>query len=188
MKKPTIPEFVEMKRELVEEHLSNYLENETGCWEYQGCCQSKGYGFINTSIGSNKCSYTLHRLSYYYHNNIDPCSLVVRHDCDNRVCINPAHLRLGTAADNNRDCMERGRTQKGEKHYLSKLTNECVINIKRRLHEGNETQAEIAKDFGVSPPTINSIRIGRNWKHVQLPSESRTKELHNLHQLPLFTI
>lgn len=170
--KPTIPELVEIKRKLVEEHLSNYLETETGCWEYQGCCQSKGYGFINTSIGSNKHSYTLHRLSYYYHKHTDPASLVVRHDCDNRVCINPAHLRIGTHKDNSRDAMERGRTQKGEKHYLSKLTNECVINIKRRLREGNETLAEIAKDFGVQRATVGDIKTGRNWKHIQLPEET----------------
>jgi len=185
MKKPTIPEFVEMKRDLVEKYLSNYVETETGCWEYQGCFQSKGYGLINTSIGGNKYSYTLHRLSYYYHKHTDPASLVVRHDCDNRCCINPAHLRLGTYADNNRDCMERGRTQRGEKHYLSKLTNECVINIKKRLREGNETQTTIAMDFGVSVPVINSIHMGTSWKHIQLPSETRTKELQNPHQLTL---
>ena len=182
MKKPTIPEFVEMKKELVEKHLSNYVETETGCWEYQGYCVPMGYGQINTSIGviPKKSNYKLHRLSYYYHTHNDPASLVVRHDCDNPCCINPAHLRLGTIKDNSNDRIERGRTAKGEKHGRSKLTNECVINIKRKLRGGTEMQVSIARDFGVSPKTISDIHTGITWSHVQLPSETITKEPHQL--------
>jgi hypothetical protein len=190
MKKLTIPELVEMKRELVEKHLSNYVETDTGCWAYQGCCERYGYGILSISRGDGSkttYSYKLHRVSYYYHNHTDPVSLVVRHACDNPRCINPTHLSLGTVADNIRDRVERGRTQKGEKHWCSKLTSECVVNIKKKLLEGKETQIAIAKDFGVRPQTIGSIHAGRSWSHVQLPSETLTKELQNPHQLPLFT-
>ena len=181
MKKLTIPEFVEIKKKFVENHLSNYVETAAGCWEYQGSCTPEGYGKIRTSIGDGsraKYGYRLHRISYYYHNHTDPASLVVRHDCDNPCCINPAHLRLGTVLDNNRDCMERGRIAKGEKVGTSKLTNECVINIKKRLREGKETQTKIAKDFGVRAQTINHIHVGRYWNHIQLPSKPLTKEPH----------
>jgi hypothetical protein len=190
MKKPTIPEFVEMKMELVGKHLSNYVETETGCWEYQGYCDPQGYGLINTTIGerSKKAySYRTHRLSYYYHTRTDPTSLVVRHDCDNPCCINPAHLRSGTIKDNINDRIERGRSAKGEKNGRSKLTNECVINIKKKLRDGTETRALIARDFGISPVTIGDIHRGKSWGHAQLPSETLTKELQNPHQLPLFT-
>ena len=181
MKKPTIPEFVEMKKKFVEKHLSNYVETAAGCWEYQGFCTPKGYGTIRTTIGDGlktMYGYRLHRISYYYHNHTDPASLVVRHDCDNPCCINPAHLRLGTVLDNNRDCMERERSAKGEKNGSSKLTNKCVINIKRRLREGKETLTEIAKDFGVHQPCISKIHSGKSWSHIQLPSETLTKEPH----------
>lgn len=182
MKKPTIPELVEMKRELVEKHLSNYIETDTGCWEYQGYCARKGYGNIHISTGSRKSTYCylLHRVSYYYHSNINPASLVVRHDCDNPCCINPTHLRLGTHKDNSRDAVERGRNAKGEKIWNSKLTNDCVINIKKRLREGGETQTKIARDFGVTRSAINNIHLGRGWNHIQLPSEPVTKESHQL--------
>ena len=186
MKKPTIPELVERKRELVEKHLSNYVETDTGCWEFQGGRSPDGYGNISIAkvYNTNRCdTYRAHRLSYYYYTLVDPASLLVRHDCDNPCCINPAHLRLGTPADNVRDCVERGRKPRGEKHWCSKLTEEDVIAMKNRLREGKETQAKIAKDFGVSPQTINHIHLGRYWKHIQLPS--KTKELQKPQQLTL---
>jgi hypothetical protein len=188
MKKPTIPELVEMKRELVEKHLSNYVETDTGCWEFQGGRSSDGYGNISIAKAYNttRCdNYGAHRLSYYYHTLVDPASLLVRHDCDNPCCINPAHLRLGTHTDNARDCVERGRSVKGEKNGRSKLTNEDVLNIKKRLREGKESKAVIAKDFGVGREIIRLIYNRCNWSHIQLPSETRTKELQNPHQLTL---
>jgi hypothetical protein len=188
MKKPTIPEFVEMRRGLVEDRLNNYVEAETGCWEYQGYCDCLGYGVLKISAGNglrNTYNYRLHRLSYYYHKHTDPAALVVRHDCDNPCCINPAHLRLGTIRDNNNDCVERGRNAKGEKHWCSKLTTECVINIKKRLREGKETQVAIARDYGVVQSVISDIAVQRKWRHIQLPSETLTKELQNPHQLTL---
>lgn len=173
MKKPTIPEFVEMKRGLVEKHLSNYVETDTGCWESQGTRHGEGYRIVSISNGAQNGSYCylLHRVAYYYHNNIDPTSLVVRHGCDNRCCINPAHLSLGTCADNSRDAVERGRIPKGVDHKLSKLTNKCVVSIKERLHSG-EKHVQIAKDFSVSDRTINAINKGRTWRHIQLPEET----------------
>ena len=185
MKKPTIPELVEMKRALIEDRLNNYVETDTGCWEYQGYLRQAGYGTLTVGFNYKKFVYSLHRVAYYYHTNNDPASLLVRHHCDNPRCINPKHLCLGTYADNNKDCVERGRNSKGEKHGRSKLTNDCVINIKNRLREGKETQAAIAKDFDVSRAVIGDIHTGKIWSHIQLPSETLTKELQNPHQLTL---
>jgi hypothetical protein len=178
MKKPTIPEFVEMKKKFVEKHLSNYVETAARCWEYQGYCDADGYGRLNTSCKGSSHSHKLHRISYYYHTHTNPASLVVRHDCDNPCCINPAHLRLGTIRDNNNDRVERGRSAKGEKNGSSKLTNEDVLNIKKRLREGKESKAVIAKDFGVGREIIRLIYNRCNWSHIQLPSETLTKEPH----------
>ena len=172
--RPTIPEFVEMKRKTVEDRLSNYVETDTGCWEYQGSLLTDGYGILGVRKTNGKKGlwcYTMHRLSYYYHKHTDPASLVVRHDCDNPCCINPAHLRLGTHKDNARDAMERGRKPRGEKHCQSKLTDKNVLDIKKRLY-GGETHRAIAKDFGIHRTGIQKINAGVTWKHIQLPEET----------------
>lgn len=175
MKKPTIPEVVEGRREWVEKHLNNYVETAAGCWEFQGYRNRRGYGVMGFARGhgsNSSHSYRPHRVSYCYHKHTDPASLVVRHTCDNPCCINPAHLRLGTYADNSRDAMERGRNARGETHGRSKLTDEDVLKIKKRLLGKKETYVEIAKDFNVSPRAISYINTGSYWSHIQLPEET----------------
>jgi hypothetical protein len=184
MKKPTIPELVEMKRALVEDRLNNYLETEAGCWEYQGYLGHYNYGTLNVGFNYKRFSYLLHRVAYYYHTKNDPASLLVRHQCDNPRCINPKHLLLGNHKDNTSDAISRGRLPRGEKHYNSFLTPNDVLNIRQRLL-GAETQQEIADSFGVSNSTVSDIHKGKRWSHIQLPSETRTKELQNPHQLTL---
>lgn len=189
MKKPTIPELVESHKEAVERRLNNHVKTDTGCWEYLGALNDFGYGVVCLPQGSRHSGfmYRLHRLSYYYHTHNDPGSLLVRHDCDNPACINPEHLRLGTHKENTKDALDRDRLKRGEKCGWAKLTGEQVLNIKQRLLSG-ERQHALASEFGVDQSAISRLGRGRTWSHVQLPSESLTKELPNPHQLPLFTI
>lgn len=92
--------------------------------------------------------------------------IVVRHKCDNTLCINLEHLEAGTQAENVRDMIERGRhyagCQKGEKNAFSRLTEDNVRFILG--YKGN--QRELARLFGVSPATINDIKRGRTWAHL----------------------
>lgn len=113
----------------------------------------------------------LHRFIYQECFGEIPKGLVVRHKCDNRMCINPKHLELGTIADNNNDKMIRGRhkyvSHKGEKHWKAKLTEEDVIKIRK----DNRQYKEIAKDYGVNRENIAKIKNYITWKNVVIDDE-----------------
>src|SRR5690348_1346681 len=76
-----------------------------GCWEFTGSLNNGGYGVI----GFKGKVWLAHRLSYYFHNGEIPKGLLVCHKCDNRKCINPDHLFLGTYMDNYNDMVAKGR-------------------------------------------------------------------------------
>ncbi len=88
--------------------------------------------------------------------------IVIRHKCDNKLCVNPDHLLEGTHQDNVADRVSRNRSAIGEGNGRSKLTNEDVLYIKNSL----ERQYILAKQFGVDKKTINNIRNNVNWKHI----------------------
>ena len=84
---------------------------DTGCWEWQGNKSTDGYG-----CWSGK---RVHRCLYSVQHGPIPDGLIIMHRCDNRSCCNPAHLELGTVADNNKDMMLKGRASnqhKGKTH------------------------------------------------------------------------
>lgn len=139
------------------------------CWEWQASGVS-GYGTIG--VGGRAGGKVLaHRLSWELHSGPIPDSeehhgTVVLHTCDNRKCVNPAHLRLGTQSDNVRDMDAKGRRKNtphhGEKHGNAKLTDEAV----RFIRKSNLPQKKLAEMFGVSKYPIYRIKSGKGWTHV----------------------
>jgi hypothetical protein len=127
------------------------------CWEWTGERTKGGYG----SFKMDGKRYGAHRLSYELHNGVHPGSLFVCHKCDNRACVNPAHLFLGTTADNMLDMVRKGRQDK-------KLTDEQVIQI-RLLRKAGASLKAIAAKFGVTPMLISYIHRGLSRKHVPMP-------------------
>lgn len=78
------------------------------CWPWTGYSHKAGYGFI--SKAGHRAMLTAHRVSWELSNNRPvPNGLMVLHSCDNPPCVNPAHLRAGTAAENHQDMVSRGR-------------------------------------------------------------------------------
>ena len=94
-----------------------------------------------------------------------PSFVDVCHTCDNRACINPEHLFLGTRKDNMQDAQAKGRTTLGEKHGNSKLTNADVLAI-RRLAASNLPRKTIAAMYGVSRSYISGIATGRERRRA----------------------
>jgi hypothetical protein len=99
------------------ERLLSFVDSSDpdACWEWRGNRHQQGYGFIKV----NPRNLLAHRVSYELHVGPIPGGMVVCHQCDNPPCINPAHLRVGTQADNMRESVERGRhANAGKTHCL----------------------------------------------------------------------
>lgn len=130
------------------------------CWVWSGCVSGNGYG--NFAWGRKQ--WMPHRFSYLIHKG-DPKGSLILHSCDNRLCVNPEHLSLGTYTDNNRDAVSKGRHSHGVGRPDAKLTDDKVRVIKQRLLLG-ESPEQIAPDYFVSAMCIRHIKNGRNWKHI----------------------
>lgn len=109
-----------------------------------------------------------HRLAYCQANDVELdaiSGMVVMHECDNRACVNPRHLSLGTHNDNCQDKVRKGRQAKGETSGKSKLKTSDIHDIRRLLDAGLSLQ-KIAGKYGVSTMCISKISTGKTWGHV----------------------
>lgn len=135
---------------------------KAGCWEWQGSLGPNGYGQIRPGGSDGRCIPT-HRASFTVFKGPIPQGLDVMHICDNRICVNPGHLVLGTRQDNNSDRDRKGRTAYGERSGNCKLKTEEVLSIRRRVGSG-ESQAALAREFKVSPSHVCCI-VNRTRRH-----------------------
>ena len=138
------------------------------CWNWLAADRGNGYGafkFRDTIWGA-------HRVAWTFTNGEIPKGLLVCHSCDNRGCCNPNHLFLGTYKDNVADMINKGRgsipqpNNKGELHSQNILTNEDVLEIRRRYFSGNTTYRKLGKEFNVDHSQIGHIIKGRAWTHI----------------------
>lgn len=96
-------------------HLVRFLEYmgtpdpKTGCWLWKGQINSAGYGVLWMGKEHKPVFVGAHRYSYEHFVGPIPDGMFVCHSCDNPPCMNPAHLWLGTAAENVQDKMDKGR-------------------------------------------------------------------------------
>lgn len=129
------------------------------CWTWQASLDGRGYGQF--SIGQNRM-YRAHRLALELTGIEVPPNSVVCHRCDNKRCVNPGHLYVGTKKTNAADAVARGQVAHGQRNARSKLTEAQVSEVILRLRNG-ETQRSVADHFGVSQGAIWEINAGHNW-------------------------
>lgn len=130
------------------------------CWHWKGAFTARwGYGCFGLEAGVTRGA---HKIAWVLTNG-DTHGLCVLHRCDNRACVNPGHLFLGTRQDNSDDKVAKGR-------MVTKVTAEQVAEIKRRLASNPKRgiNVELAKEFGISESQISTIKKGKQWRHVQV--------------------
>ena len=131
------------------------------CWEWKRAIQSKGYGSVG--IGRKKTALA-HRVAYEITYGEIPEGMWILHRCDNRRCVNPKHLFLGTNEDNVRDMVQKGRQAKGEKNGKSKLTIRQVISIRELYETGHYSYKNLSELFPVCEHVIRGIIKNDYWK------------------------
>lgn len=126
------------------------------CWEWLASKTHDGYGRHHYDGGT-----MAHRLAYELTRGPIPAGMCVCHACDNRGCVNPTHLWLGTQADNIKDMRVKGRGPRleGERHGRAKLTASNVRDIRARHAEGVSAR-QLAREYGVAATTITRIFHG----------------------------
>lgn len=138
----------------------------TGCWEWTACLDAYGYGKFR-GIVKTTAYQAAHRFSWAYHSDSDISKgMMVCHICDNRKCVNPAHLWLGDASDNMNDMYAKGRqsSRYGENSGHSVLTEPQVLKILADCRP----YAAIAQQYGVTTMTISDIKCRRSWSHLEV--------------------
>jgi len=152
------------------------INKSPSCWLWFGAVGKHGYGNVNRGGKT----WRAHRLAWSLVHGQIPSGKFVLHRCDNPLCCNPAHLFVGSHADNMRDMREKGRsltgdrsvsrrpghTHKGERHWSRRLVGEANPNtrisdkIKRAIfvaYEGGSSQYDVAAVFGVSQSHVSRI-------------------------------
>lgn len=147
------------------------------CWTWLASFGSHGYGNSYNGVTVE----TAPRMAWKIHFGDIPKGFYICHHCDNRKCVNPSHLFLGTPKDNTDDMDAKGRRVNaqlsGEENPLAKLTWENVLEI-RRLRDSEHpinrkarkyTERFLANMFGVDKNAIHLILHNKTWKKERSP-------------------
>ncbi len=144
-------------------------QNNNECWNWLGAIITSGYGELHHTI-MNK-SKVAHRISYELHFGEIPDGLCCLHTCDNRRCVNPNHLYLGTHSDNMHDMVMKNRHvfvpfANGINNPSNKLTEQHVKEIRFKYRNSVISQIELAKQYSINQSTVWEIVHNKIWRSL----------------------
>lgn len=140
------------------------------CWPWLAARGHAGHG----NFWLNGTYTSAHRVAWALTFGPIPDELWALHRCDNPPCCNPAHLFLGDAAANNRDCRMKGRARNGSRpprgsaSPRARLTENDVISIRSAAASG-VAQKALAVQYGVSAAHVSQIVLGQAWRWFTCP-------------------
>lgn len=146
---------------------SNTVQSPSGCWEWKGKLH-KGYAKVPRSIHRSRIGSRA-----MYAAVVGPLQLHVLHTCDNRSCINPAHLYEGTNAENARDRVERNRARGGsmpnEKNPHCRFTDAQIAAMRVAKETSGQSNKAMAEMFKISESHLSHILNGfvRKVSHLR---------------------
>lgn len=144
------------RRKPIAERFWAKVAKTSGCWLWTGARLDNGYGVIGRG-GRGNGNMTAHRAAWVVVHGAIPDGLHVCHRCDNRRCVNPGHLFVGTRSDNMSDCAIKGRAKR-------KLEPDDVRSIRLRLPACGGYV--LAREYGVTPQAIYALAARRTWRHL----------------------
>lgn len=153
------------RRRSVAERLAARTARSGECWVWTGAAPFADNGYGRIRVGEYKRK--VHRVAWELaYGPIPDPYLFVCHRCDNRLCVRPEHLFLGTHEDNQRDKIEKGRHVRGMTAPRAKLTDDAVREI-RRLAMNGTSRASLGRRFGVGSASISKIVLRQRWAHIE---------------------
>lgn len=161
----------EEKLERLKKSFEKNVIRQEGCWSWKGSIAHGGYPVMTCrrQIGPDRG----HRASWIIHFGPIPEGLYICHKCDNPICTNPGHLWLGTQKENNDDKIRKCRQannipphKRGSENGSARLSEDQVKEIKILIKQGQSCYS-LGKQFGVSKTTIQRIKTGKNWSHIE---------------------
>lgn len=148
------------------------------CWLWLATRNNMGYGLLQQQIDGKNGKRLAHRISFEIANGPVSQDACILHRCDTPLCVNPAHLFIGTLQDNVSDMWAKGRAGpqvkphrypggkppsfQGSAHPKAKLTDDIV----REIRKSPESAYAWAKRLGMNRSTIRRAKLGLNWPHI----------------------
>lgn len=142
-----------------------------GCWWWTAAKVHNGYG----AFGIGRAVFRAHRVSWSLAYGRVPRGKQVLHSCDNRACVRPTHLFLGTPKANTGDMLSKDREAFGEANPQHKLTAAQAREIRRRYLAGGVTQQVLAREYKINQASISRIVNLKIWTKAMQGKKPRTK-------------